>query len=92
MNQNQKTLRDLKNAEGKRLLEKNRLEYSKEIINILKKDQKILSELLDRLELTEKDLYEYISGDKKGNITLYDETLNQVTHLTKERKNNKENR
>lgn len=86
MNQNQKTLRDLKNAEGKRLLEKNRLDYSKEIINILKDDPQILSELLEQLELTEQDFYEYLSGDKKGNITLYDETLNQVTHLTKERK------
>ena len=86
MNQNQKILRALKNAEGKRLLEKNRLEYSKEIINILKDDPQILSELLEQLELTEQDFYKYISGDKNGNITLYDETLNQVTHLTRERK------
>ena len=42
-----------------------------------------LLELLDLLEITDKELYAYLSGDKIGNITLYDQAL---SHLEKKRK------
>lgn len=67
--------RKLKNAEGMRLLEKTKLEYSKEIINELKKDPKKLSSILENAELTELELFEYLSGEKKANIVLYDQVL-----------------
>ena len=87
MTKNKQTLRLLKNIEGKRLLEKNKLEYSKQIINLLQNQPQILPELIEQLELTEKDLFELLSGDKKGNITLYNETLKEAYNLTKKRKN-----
>ena len=75
-------VKKLKNAEGKRMLTKIILEYSKEIITILEKNPEILIQVLDELELTEDDFLAYLSGDKKGNITLYDQTLCLVKNKT----------
>lgn len=75
MNNEIDIIKKLKNAEGKRLLEKNALEYSKEIITELSKEPEFLIQILNELELTEEDFFAYLSGEKKGNITLYDQTL-----------------
>lgn len=75
MNNRINVIKKLKNAEGKRLLEKNILEYSKEIIKNLENNPDILNEIIDELEITEEDFLAYLSGDKKANITLYDQTL-----------------
>lgn len=73
----------LKTAKGKRLLEKTLLEYSKEIIKVLEEQPEILPELLEILQISEEDFFEYLSGDKKANITLYDQTLCLVKKKTK---------
>ncbi len=79
--------RKLKNAEGKRLLEKTILEYSKEIISEIKKDYSLLSEITESLQITEKELFRLLSGEEKGNIVYYD----QVLSITKKKvKSNKE--
>ena len=78
--------KQLKNAEGKRLLEKTLLEYSKYIIQHLEEDPTLLIELLEKLEITEEEFYEYISGDKKGNIALYDQALCLTKQLINEKK------
>lgn len=84
MNEQEKTtLRNLKNANGKRLLEKTRLEYSKEIIAVIQTNPQILPELLEYLDLTEEEFYSYISGDTQGNIALYDTALTQGINLNK---------
>ena len=83
MNNNINIMKQLKNAKGKRLLEKNILEYSKEIITNLEREPKKLIEILDELEITEEDFFAYISGEKKANITLYDQTLSLVKTKTK---------
>lgn len=75
-------IKKLKNAEGKRLLTKTILEYSKEIIIILEKRPEMLNQILDELELTEEEFFAYLSGDKKGNITLYDQTLCLIKNKT----------
>ncbi len=75
--------RQLKNAEGKRLLEKTRLEYSNEIISLLKKNPVDLYPLLDTLELTIDDFMKYLSGELKGNIVLYDQTLSYLNRTNK---------
>ena len=75
--------KDLKNARGKRLLEKTLLEYSLEIIREVEKNPIMLFEILDELEITEQEFMEYISGTTTANITLYDQTLTLV-----KRKNN----
>lgn len=77
-----KTVRNLKNAEGKRLNNKTILEYAKEISENLKQHPEDLQELLEVLEIVEDDLYLYLSCDKKANITLYDQAL---SHLVKKR-------
>lgn len=88
MNNEIDIIKKLKNAEGKRLLEKNALEYSKEIITELSKEPEFLIQILNELELTEEDFFAYLSGEKKGNITLYDQTLCLVKEKTLIKDNN----
>ena len=78
MNNKEITKRKLKNAEGKRMLEKTKLEYSKRIINGIENEPELLDSLLKSLELTEKEFLNYLSGDTTTNITFYDETLTLV--------------
>lgn len=82
MNKDIYTVRKLKNADGKRLNVKTKLEYAKEISENLKQHPEYLQELLEVLEIVEDDLYLYLSCDKKANITLYDQAL---LHLVKKR-------
>ena len=83
MNPNKTIIKKLNNAEGKRLLEKTKLEYSKEIINKLKENPSDLLELLEILELPEELFYKYISGDEKGNIVIYDQALASLVKIRK---------
>lgn len=79
--------RKLKNAEGKRLLEKTILEYSKEIISAIQKDYSLLSQTTESLQITEEELFRLLSGEKNGNIIYYDQALS----ITKKKvKSNKE--
>lgn len=85
--------RKLKNAEGKRLLEKTILEYSKEIISAIQKDYSLLSEITESLQIPEEELFRLLSGEKNGNIIYYDQALSitkkKVKSNTEERKNNR---
>ncbi len=84
--------RKLKNAEGKRLLEKTILEYSKEIISAIQKDYSLLSEITESLQIPEEELFRLLSGEKNGNIIYYDQALSitkkKVKSNTEVRKNN----
>ena len=84
--------RKLKNAEGKRLLEKTILEYSKEIISAIQKDYSLLSEITESLQIPEEELFRLLSGEEKGNIVYYDQVLSitkkKVKSNTEVRKNN----
>ncbi len=73
-----KIKRNLKNADGKRLLEKTRLEYSREIIIRLQKNPLQLNDILKELEVTEEDFMNYLSGTKNANITFYNQALTLV--------------
>lgn len=85
--------RKLKNAEGKRLLEKTILEYSKEIISAIQKDYSLLSEITESLQIPEEELFRLLSGEEKGNIVYYDQVLSitkkKVKSNTEVRKNNR---
>ena len=85
--------RKLKNAEGKRLLEKTILEYSKEIISAIQKDYSLLSEITESLQIPEEELFRLLSGEKNGNIIYYDQALSitkkKEKSNTEVRKNNK---
>lgn len=75
--------RQLKNAEGKRLLQKVILEYSKDIIDNLKQNPSILNDVLEELEISKSEFFEYLTCEKKGNITMYDQTLYLIKELNK---------
>lgn len=78
MNQDLIFKQKLKNAEGKRLLKKTKLEYCKIIIELIQKYPNIINELLDELEVNEKDFFDYLSGEKSANITFYDQAINLI--------------
>ncbi len=78
--------RKLKNAEGKRLLEKTILEYSKEIISAIQKDYSLLSEITESLQITEEELFRLLSGEKNGNIVYYDQALSIAKKKVKSNK------
>lgn len=75
MEENNRVKLRLRNAEGKRALELNRLEYAKELIHELELDPSILPEILDTLELKEDDFFSKLSGTSSANITMYDQAL-----------------
>ena len=87
MDNNTNTIKQLKNAKGKRMLEKIILEYSKEIIDGLVNNPDILFQVLDNLEITEEDFFSYLSGEKKGNIAVYDQALLLVRKRIKDHSN-----
>lgn len=76
-------LKKLKNIEGKRLMEKTRLDYSQNILNILTSNPQVVPVVAEQLELTEEQLFALLSGDKMGNITFYEEALGLVNELTR---------
>ena len=65
----------LDNEKGKILYEKTILEYSKLIVEEIRKEPNRLPILLDKLGITKEEFYSLISSQKKGNITFYDESL-----------------
>ena len=71
-----------KNLEGKLLLKKTKLQYTKEILNDISNNQQILEELLENLEITEEDFKNKILS-QDANIAFYDKAytlLKQRNH------------
>ena len=62
--------KNLKNAEGKSLLMKTKLEYSKEIIKYIEQNPEELPQIIEILEIPEDDFFKSLSGEKDNNITL----------------------
>ena len=75
MNKRIEITRKLKDAKGKILLEKTQLDYSKELIEILTQAPDKVPLILKSMEITEQELFDYLTGNKKGNIALYDQIL-----------------
>ena len=65
------------NNEGLRLIEKIKLIYIKEIIEELKKDTKLTSDMAKEEDLTPEDYITYTSQPDK-NISYYDSTLKKI--------------
>lgn len=68
------------NNEGLRLIEKIKLIYIKEIIEELKKDPKLTSDMAKEEDLSPKDYVTYTSTSDK-NISYYDSTLKKIYTL-----------
>lgn len=83
MNTSNSLKKKLKNAQGKALLAKTKLEYSKLILENMMKDPEILEYLLKSLEITEDDFLSIISTEKKENITFYEQTLQLIKNKQK---------
>lgn len=89
MNRENEIRKQLKNIEGKRLLEKTKLEYSHAIIEGLNNNPNILSKVLESLNITEKELWELLSGEKNSNVVLYDQALETIIKINIKNKINK---
>ena len=68
------------NNEGLRLIEKIKLIYIKEIIEELKKDPKLTSDMAKEEDLSPKDYITYTSTSDK-NISYYDSILKKIYTL-----------
>lgn len=79
--------KNLKNIEGKRLLEKTKLGYSMTIIQLLNENYELYPELLEYLGITEEELLAALSGERLENITFYHEALNYTLKKTKKKPN-----
>ena len=66
---------ELKNARGKRMLEKVYLDYVVNLIDMINNDLSLKDALLKHMDIDEKQLILYLSGDTTANITFYDEAL-----------------
>lgn len=77
---------DLQNAEGKRLLQKNYLDYSRQIIEIISDNPEILPKLLETLDVSLEQFYKYISGEENANITFYDKAYDESLRLSNAKK------
>lgn len=75
-----RTISDLK---GKNQYKKTILEYTNQILNELPHDEEEFSFLLDYLQLSKEDFFNYLSGIEKADITFYDQTL---TYLLSKKK------
>lgn len=66
---------ELNNIEGLRVLKMTKLDYSRKIIEILRGNMSIFPILLEDLEVTKDDFFDYLLGNKEIDITFYDQTL-----------------
>ena len=83
MNESNLLKKKLKNVQGKTLLAKTQLEYSKLILESIQKKPELLNYLLDSLEIAEEDFLSIISTEKKENITFYEQTLQLIKNKQK---------
>lgn len=68
----------LNNIEGLRLLKLTKLDYSKRIISLLKDNPNYLLVLIEEMQLTEEDFYDYLLVNKQVDITFYDQALSTL--------------
>ena len=65
----------INNEEGKKMYEKTMLRYSKMIIVEIKKNPNRLPYLLKKLNMTNEEFKNLISGKEIGNVSFYDTSL-----------------
>lgn len=78
-------MRKIKNAQGLRNLEQTRLAYSHEILAILEANPSLVNDLIDDLGISRQELFDKLSGVDIGNISFYDQGLESIRTLSKDR-------
>ena len=78
-------MRKIKNAQGLRNLEQTRLACSHEILAILEANPSLVNDLIDDLGISRQELFDKLSGVDKGNISFYDQGLESIRTLSKDR-------
>ena len=78
-------MRKIKNAQGLRELEQTRLDYSHKILAILAEAPSLVDDLTDDLGISNQELFDKLSGVDKGNISFYDQGLESIRTLSKDR-------
>ena len=79
--------KELKNARGKRELEKAYLEYVITLIDIIDKNVEFKDKLLKHMAIDDDELISYLAGTAPANITFYDEALTYALKKTKKDSN-----
>lgn len=74
----------LDNEKGKKMLRQVKINYSKEILELLKNsDDNMLFGILDDLGVTKDYLFKCLSLEIDENITFYDQTINSIVKRKK---------
>lgn len=74
----------LANEKGKKMLRQVKINYSKEILELLKNsDDNMLFGILDDLGVTKDYLFKCLSLEIDENITFYDQTINSIVKRKK---------
>ncbi len=74
----------LDNEKGKKMLRQVKINYSKEILKLLKNsDDNMLFGILDDLGVTKDYLFKCLSLEIDENITFYDQTINSIVKRKK---------
>lgn len=74
----------LDNEKGKKMLRQVKINYSKEILKLLKNsDDNMLFGILDDLGVTKDYLFKCLSLEIDENITFYDQTVNSIVKRKK---------
>lgn len=77
----------ISNAKWLRNLEQTKLKYSKAILSLLEDNPTLLDELLQDLDVTDDDFFRKITGEENDNISFYDQGLESIKYLTKNKSN-----
>lgn len=81
----------LDNEKGKKMLRQVKINYSKEILELLKNsDDNMLFGILDDLGVTKDYLFKCLSLEIDENITFYDQTINSI--VKRKKYNNKKSK
>ena len=78
----------ISNAKGLRNLEQTKLKYSKAILSILEDNPDLFDKLLQELDITIDDFFNKLNGEDNDNISFYDQGLESIKYLTKNKSNN----
>lgn len=80
MSKSYEVQKQIKNEKGKLLLQKTKLEYSKVIVEVLNNNPQLVEMVKEKMEISDDELWNVLSGKEDSNIVFYDQALEILTH------------
>ncbi len=77
---------ELSNIKGKRMLEKNALDYCAQIMDLLIQneftDPYYLTKILEDIGISKNEFFDILAGKKQENIVFYEHTLSLIKNIS----------